>query len=63
VAWGVAIEQFLIISPIVAYAAYFGLFGWTFWYVRRIKNADSAGNANNAGIGARAKHFNQDPMR
>jgi hypothetical protein len=46
-AWRIAIEQFLIISPIIAYAAYFSLFGWTFWYVRKLKTADSV-NASSA---------------
>jgi hypothetical protein len=39
-AWRIPIEQFLIISPIIAYTAYFSLFGWTFWYVRKLKAAD-----------------------
>jgi hypothetical protein len=49
-AWRIAIEQFLIVSPIIAYTVYFTLFGWTFWYVRKSKNAgaSNAVNANSA---------------
>jgi hypothetical protein len=44
-AWRIPIEQFLIVSPIIAYAAYFSLFGWTFWFVRKLKAADGTPSA------------------
>jgi|ERR1700736_567842 hypothetical protein len=49
-AWSIAIEQFLVISPIIAYAVYFCLFGWTFWYVRKLKAAEANAGSNNATI-------------
>jgi hypothetical protein len=52
-AWRIPIEQFLVISPIIAYAAYFSLFGWTFWYVRRRKAAEARESADIADNGTR----------
>jgi hypothetical protein len=31
-AFTLAIEQFLVVSPVLGYGIYFGLLGWSFWY-------------------------------
>ena len=38
-AWSIPVDQFLLISPTIAYTVYGVLIVWTFWFVRRVKAA------------------------